>query len=73
MRTERLCDLCLAEPADPNFVEVVGWARNRRGEGGTNHVRARRETGRRIGRNCLRRLERGELADEQELPLAAYG
>jgi len=50
------------------MTEVIGWTKARR-DGGTNHVRAKRETGRRIGADCLRKLERGELAGEQTLPL----
>lgn len=68
MRTGRLCDLCYSEPCVPDMAEVIGWAKTRR-DGGTNHVRAKRETGRRIGQECLRKLEHGELAGQGDLPL----
>lgn len=54
--TERLCDLCGAEPADLKYREIAGWEEIRKG-GGANKIIARRESPRRIGAECMWRLK----------------
>lgn len=61
-----LCDWCHETEPDPRLREVVG-IEELRSAGGANVIHGRRETGRRICRDCYRKVRDGIPIGQESL------
>lgn len=60
------CGRPIAPHDSRQLFEIVGYERERR-QGGTNHVVARRRTGRVVCSFCAERVQRGEVEGQGQL------